>query len=133
MGRVQTAELCREYFNFYMSDRVAIQDIHSPGTMLGGNAKTRNVQWECIRDNWETVKAKTAGSSVVMDRYLRLSLNKFANRRVGEEIKTFFEGKDNRGYDRSLGLIQDAVQSNSAYKERDEGVIGEWLEAREYV
>ena len=133
MGRVQTPELGRDYFNFLFSDRVPIQDVHSGGVSLAANAKTRGTQWECIKANWKHVNDKISGNSVVLDRYLRISLNKFASKDIQKDIKSFFADKDTKGYDRSLGIVADTIAGNADYKERDEKLVLEWLEARKYV
>lgn len=132
MGYVQTPELARDYFDFLFSDRVPIQDVHSGGVSLAANAKTRLTQWECIKRNWEHVIGRIGGSSVVLDRYLRVSLNKFASLEVGADIERFFERKDTKGYDRSLGIVADTIAGNARYKERDEKLMEEWLEANKY-
>lgn len=77
--------------------------------------------------------AKLSGNSVVLDRFLRVSLNKFASFDVERDIAEFFKDKDNRGYDRSLGVISDTVRGNAAYKQRDEQLVAEWLEAHGYL
>lgn len=133
MGRVQSPELAEEFINFLYSDHVAIQDVHSGGASLAANPKTRLAHWEYIKTNWTTLREKLGGNMVVVDRLLRVSLNKFASREIGQDIAKFFEGKDNRGYDRGLGIVADTVSGNASYKERDEVSILEWLGKRDYL
>lgn len=133
MGCVQTPELARDYFTFLMSDQVAVQDVHSGAASLSANGKSRMTQWDCIKENWNTVYRKLAGNPVVLDRYLRLSLTKFANGDAGKDIADFFQGKDNRGYDRSLGVISDTITGNANYRIRDEALILQWLDAHGYA
>lgn len=132
LGRVKSPELAKDLFAFILSDKVAIQDTHSTATAMAANSKARYILWECIKSDWEHVRSLLGGNMVVLDRFLRVSLNKFASREVGKEIATFFESKDNKGYDRSLGVIQDTIAGNAGYKERDEKVLAEWLAARGY-
>jgi hypothetical protein len=49
------------------------------------------------------------------------------------EISRFFEGKDNRGYDRSLKVISDTILGRAAYRARDRAVLLEWLTAHGYA
>ena len=70
---------------------------------------------------------------VVLDRFLRLSLNKFNDVRSAEEIAAFFKEKDNRGYDRTLAVVDDTIRGKAKYKERDAKVILEWLKAHGYA
>ena len=133
MGRVQSHDLAKEFFNFLYSDHVAIQDVHSGSASLAANPKTRLAHWEYMKNNWPTLREQLGGNMVVLDRLVRVSLSKFASREVGKDIANFFEGKDNRGYDRSLAVVADTVSGNASYKERDEASILEWLETKGYV
>lgn len=133
LGRVQSDALAEDAFAFLLGPQVPAQDIHSGAMALAANASARDVQWRLIKENWSRLHAKIAGNPVVMDRYLRVSLNKFASREVGQDIAKFFQGKDNRGWDRSLGVVADTIEGNAKYRERDEGLVLEWLEARGYV
>ena len=74
-----------------------------------------------------------AGNMIVLERFLRQALSKFASYDVEKDIRVFFEGKDNRGYDRGLGVILDTVIGNAKYRERDAAVVREWLGANGYM
>ena len=69
---------------------------------------------------------------VVLERYLRMGLIKFASLEVADEIKGFFAGKDCRGFDRGLGVVDDTVRGQALYRMRDEAVVREWLGANGY-
>lgn len=70
---------------------------------------------------------------VVLDRFLRITLTTFTSEGIAQEISNFFKEKDNTGYDRSLGVIADSIKSNAAYRERDSGILQEWLSAHGYL
>jgi len=134
LGRVQTTELATEYFNFLLhSGSVAIQDVHSGAIALAANSKTRDTLWQLIKKDWSTVKEKLFGNPVVLDRFVRVSLNKFASTEVADDIRDFFKDKDNKGYDRSLGIVQDTVRGHADYVKRDQALIEEWLSAHGYA
>lgn len=69
----------------------------------------------------------------MLDRFVRVSLNKFASVEVADDIRDFFKDKDNKGYDRSLGIVQDTVRGHADYVKRDQALIEEWLSAHEYA
>ena len=133
LGRVQTPELARQYLAFLFSDAVAVQDVHSGGAALSANAKTRAVQWGWIKENWELVRNRLGGNMIILDRYLRLSLNKFADEAVGKDIEVFFQNKNNSGYDRTLGVVGDTIKGNARYRERDGALVKEWSAANGYL
>ncbi|KAB8342752.1 hypothetical protein FH972_022350 [Carpinus fangiana] len=132
LGRVQSPELAEDFFKFFMSEHVAVQDVHSGSSSLAANSKTRHQLWELIKADWPHVRERLGGNMVVLDRFLRVSLNKFSDATVQQDIEAFFEGKDNKGYDRCLGVVGDTIGGNATYKARDEAAVLEWLSARGY-
>jgi aminopeptidase N len=134
LGRIQTPELAQEFLSFIFSDKVAMQDKHSGIVALASNAKVRPEVWTFIRKNWDShVHPTLSGNMVVLERFLRLGLNKFADEKVADEIAAFFKDKDNRGYNKGLDVIDDTIRSHAKYRGRDEKVVREWLSANGYM
>lgn len=134
LGRVQDPKLATEFLKFIFSDKVAMQDKHTGTIALSANSKVRQQVWEFIRDHWESdVHPTLSGNLVVLERFLRFALNKFADNKVADEIKAFFANKDNRGYDKGLDVIDDTIRSNAKYAARDEKVVREWLKVHGYA
>ena len=73
--------------------------------------------------------------SVVLARFLRLSLQRFADEDVGKDIDRFFEKQNpvELGCERDLGVVRDTILSRAGYKKRDEKVLEEWLSAQGYL
>lgn len=134
LGRVQSADLANEYLDFLFSPAVAVQDMHSGAGSLAANSKTRETLWAYIKHKWDNkVFPDLSGNKVVLERFLRISLSKFASFEVKGDIDTFFAEKDNKGYDRGLGVIGDTITGAAKYKERDAGLVKEWLGANGYL
>jgi hypothetical protein len=134
LGHVQTPDLAKRVLSFIFSDKVAMQDKHSGTVVLAGNSKVRIEVWNFIRDNWDsTIYPTLAGNLVVLERFLRMGLNKFADEKIADEIAAFFKEKDNRGYDQGLKVIDDTIRSHAKYQSRDEEVVREWLKANNYI
>ena len=133
MGRVHDPSLVKDFMDFQFSDKVAIQDKHSGSLALAANSKARNTFWAYIKNNWGKVHATLSKNPVVLDRYIKQSLSKFASHEVEQDIANFFKDKDNKGYDRGLVQVADSVKANANYKERDEALLLEWLEAHGYA
>ena len=132
MGRVQSPELISAYIDFLFTE-VATQDKHTGAIVLAANYKALGVLWSYIKNNFESVRKALGGNMVVLDRFLRVSLKKFTDSKTEREIEKFFEGKDNRGYDRSLGIISDSIKGRASYRKRDAAVILEWLSVNGYA
>jgi aminopeptidase N len=132
MGRIQNTDLLPDYLKFIFTD-VATQDVHTGAMALAANPKTRALWWKYIQDNFESIYASLSNNLIILDRFVKVSLQKFNDREAEKEIKAFFEGRDNRGYDRTLGVVSDTILGRAAYKERDASAILEWLKTHGYA
>lgn len=133
LGKVQTTALAEDFLNFQYSDKVAIQDMHTGSISLATNSKVRSALWQYIKQHWETVHKKLSANSVVIDRYLKTTLSKFASHEIERDIAAFFKDKDTKGYDRGLVQVSDSVRANASYRERDEAIAEEWLKAHGFA
>lgn len=135
MGRIESPELLKDYLGFLFGT-VAIQDQHTGAAALAINPKTRNGFWKYIKENFDGekgLKAKLGANMVVLDRFLKLSLQKFSDFETEKEIAAFFDGRDNRGYDRTLGIVSDTIMGRASYRARDAGILLEWLKSHKYA
>ncbi|KAI9815664.1 MAG: hypothetical protein M1827_002060 [Pycnora praestabilis] len=134
LGGIQTPDLAHDFLDFVFSDRVAIQDVHFGTASLAANSKCRGILWQYIKDNWQRLRDYlSAGNSIVFDRFLKLSLTIFSNHEVERDIAAFFEGKDNKGYERTLTIISDTVRAHADYRDRDAATLLEWLKTYGYA
>ncbi|KAI0389382.1 peptidase family M1 [Xylariaceae sp. FL0594] len=107
-------------------------DMHSLGTSLAANSVARDLQWEYVQANWDQITTKMA-NPVVLDRFVKISLNKFIDDKFVTEIEKFFEGKDTSSFDRTLEQVKDAIRGRAAYYRRGSGLLKEWLQANGYI
>lgn len=133
MGKVQSADLARDFLAFHLTNAVKVQDAHTGGISLAVNAKVRHVVWEYIKENWDGLFKKLGVSSVTIDRFVKNTLNKFSDRATAADIAAFFKDKDTSAFDKGLAQVQDAIGANAAYRERDEALISEWLSVHGYL
>lgn len=127
LGRVRKPELIEEYLKFMLSDNVKTQDKHTPAISLSANTDARRALWEFVKANWETIYKQLSGNMVVLDRFLKNSLNKFASQEVLDDIQAFFKNKDNAGYERGLDIVSDTVRGNISWVQRDTDAVAGWL------
>ncbi|KAL1636821.1 hypothetical protein SLS56_000914 [Neofusicoccum ribis] len=134
LGRVQTPQLAKAYLDFLFSPAVPVQDMHSGAAALAANSKTRHTLWSYIKEHWDSkVYPELSGNMVVLDRFIKLSLAKFASYEVAEDVKGFFANKDCKGFDRALAQSDDIMTGGAKYRERDSAVVKEWLSAHGYL
>jgi len=133
LGQVQSADLAKAYLSFAFSGGVGLQDIHSVASSLGANNKVNEVLWTFIKDEWSDIKAKLSGNTIMLERFLRMGLQKFASFEVQKDITAFFEDKDTKGFDRGLAVVSDTITGNARYRERDVATVKAWLTAHKYA
>ncbi|RMX83120.1 hypothetical protein D0869_05547 [Hortaea werneckii] len=133
MGQVQSQELAKEYLQFGFSGKVATQDLHTVGSSLSMNSKVRENVWHFIKSEWPMIRERLGANMVVLERFLRMCLDKFADAEVEKDVQAFFSDKDNTGYDRGLAVATDTIKSNARYRERDAELVKEWLSAHGYL
>lgn len=131
LGRARKPELIQRVLELIISDKIKTQDKHTPAIALSKNSRARYALWEFIKKNWSTIYAQQSGNMVVLDRFLKNTLNKFSSKEVMNDIEAFFKDKDNHGYDQGLLVIRDSIKSNANWVERDAKIVEEWL--REHV
>jgi aminopeptidase N len=133
LGQVQSPDLAKEYLKFGFSDKVAIQDVHTVGVSLSANGKVRHEVWAFIKENWPMIRDRLGGNMVVLERFLRMCLQKFVDFETEKDIEAFFKDKDQQGFDRGLAVVSDTIKGNAKYKERDLESVKEWLSAHGYL
>ncbi|KAK8212744.1 peptidase family M1-domain-containing protein [Phyllosticta capitalensis] len=134
LGRVPTAELANAVLDFVFSPAVPVQDKHSAAAVLAANHKTRHALWAYIKQHWEDkVFAQLGGNSMLVERFLKVSLAKFSSREVAADVKAFFADKDCKGFDRVLAQSNDIMMGGAKYRERDGEVVKEWLDKHGYL
>lgn len=133
MGQVQSADLAQDYLNFGFSGKVATQDMHTVGVSLAQNTKVRDNVWQFTKSEWPMIREKLGANMVVLERFVRMCLDKFSSAEMERDVQAFFKDKDNTGYDRGLAVATDTIKSNARYRERDAEVVKEWLTAHGYL
>ncbi|RDW93211.1 M1 family metallopeptidase [Aspergillus mulundensis] len=133
LGRTKDAALVNDYLDFVFSDKVAIQDVHNGAVSLAANTKVRHLLWEYLKKNWDAIEARLSANNVVFERFVRMGFSKFADRKTGADIASFFQDKDTNAYDRALVIVADSIRTNANYKERDEKQVLKWLQEHGYA
>ncbi|EED15112.1 aminopeptidase, putative [Talaromyces stipitatus ATCC 10500] len=133
LGRAKNPELIQEYLNFIFSDKVSIQDVHTGAASLANNPIGRYALWEYMKSNWTAVSTRLSANNIVYDRFVRLGLSKFSEVAIADDIAKFFEDKDTGAFERTLVILSDSIRTNARYKERDEKLLLEWMQAHGYA
>jgi aminopeptidase N len=133
LGRTKDPKLAQDLLEFVTSENVPTQDSHQGPSAISANNSTRGEVWKFTRDQWKRLNDRLAVSNICMDRWMKMGLNSYSDAAIEKEISEFFKDKDTRAYDRSLVVISDTIKGNANYKQRDEKLVLEWLQAHGYA
>lgn len=137
MSTVQDESLAVDFLEFLLSPAVSAQDVHHGAGSLGvGNKAISEVLWKFIRDHWEErIYPTYKDNMVLLDRFVRVTLNRFVSAEKANEIRTFFKGRDNNnaGYDRAVAVSLDRIEGAAKYVDREMEPVRAWLKEKKYV
>lgn len=133
LGRTADPKLAQDLLEFVTSEDVPIQDSHHGPSAVSANNRTRGEVWKFTKTQWKRLNDRLAVSTVCMDRWMKMGLNNYSDHDIEKEISQFFQDKDTRTYDRSLVVISDTIKGNANYRQRDEKLVLEWLQAHGYA
>ncbi|CAG9856112.1 unnamed protein product [Phyllotreta striolata] len=122
LGATEQAELIADLLQFSLSDHVKIQDGVLVLIAASQTAAGRELTWEFIKDNWETIAKKfTAGS--LLQNLIKEVAGKFASERKLGELEEFFGKTSNCWIDKAVQQVLENVGISSAWLRRDAEII----------
>lgn len=119
LGHTQDEDLLKEHIIPFLfnisppspaSESVPSVDMHTLGGALAVNGLARPLLWEFMRKNWSQVEAKMS-NPIVLDRFVKVSLQQFTTEATIAEIDEFFATKDTSAYNRTLETVKDKVRA----------------------
>lgn len=136
LGHIRDADLISQKLLPFLfdisSESVASADMHTLASAMAANSVARPMLWQYLQANWQQATTKMA-NPVVLDRFIRVTLQKFTDAKYIGEMDNFFKEKDTSAFDRTLEQVKDAVRGRAAYRERDAAVLKEWLGVNGYT
>jgi aminopeptidase N len=133
LGRSKDPKLAQDLLEFVTSEEVPIQDSHLGPTAVSANNCTRDEVWRFTKTQWKRLNDRLGINNICMDRWVKMGLSSYSDHCIEKEISDFYKDKDTRAYDRSLIVISDTIKGNANYRQRDERLVLEWLQAHGYA
>ena len=99
---------------------------------VGGNNDTRPILWDFTKRNWDRIYERFGQNKIVFEKWFKFGFTQFSEPGISQEMEQFFSEKDIRGIDRALSVALDLIDANAQYRQRDEKLVAEWLEAHGY-
>ncbi|EFX06492.1 aminopeptidase 2 [Grosmannia clavigera kw1407] len=121
---------------FLFSSAVPAADVHIMAAGLAAHDTTRPLLWHYIQQQWDdggAVANRLAGNPILLDRFVGVSLARFADLADLAQIDAFFATRSTAGFDRTLAIAKEAIRARAAYRSRDETPLRDWLLAHGYA
>ncbi|KAI8714929.1 Aminopeptidase [Fusarium sp. LHS14.1] len=118
-----------DYLKFLLTTKVQVSDLHISANAISAQPSARKAFWGWLRENWEKILLKFDGAWPSLDKFLRQGLGELCGNSSEEEVRSFFSDKDCEaiGFGRGMDVVRERIRVNARFREREEGVLGEWL------
>lgn len=133
LGRVTDPALIQRSLDLPLSDDVKGQDVYLPISGLRNDQKGIEMLWEWVKKNWEPLNVKCPASLGMLGSVVSISTGGFTHEDQLKAVKTFFDGKSTKGFDRSLQQVSDGITAKARWLQRDGKDVEEWLNKQGYL
>ena len=133
LGHTKDPKLAQKLLEMTLTDDVKPQDLSHAVGSVGANNATRHVLWQFIQENWDRVFERYGQNKVSLEKWFKFGFNQFSEPDMSQQMQHYFSSKDIRGIERVISVACDLTDANSKYRQRDEKLVLEWLEAHGYA
>ncbi|EME79978.1 uncharacterized protein MYCFIDRAFT_77779 [Pseudocercospora fijiensis CIRAD86] len=133
LAQITSSSEAMQCLHSTFSSPMTPQDLETLAVEMAENPAVAGVVWTFMKNEWELVCERLEGSMAIFEPFVRRCLQTLSSREEGREIEGFFEGKDTLGYRRGVDVALDFVRANARFRERERGVVGEWLRGNGFV
>ena len=133
LGRAQQPELIQRTLAYSLSKHVKDQDVYLPLAGLRAHRPGMEAFWEWVKENWEVLVKKMPPSFTLLGSVVAMASSGFTKKEQLDDVKSFFDGKSTKGFERNLAQSYDAVQAKIGWLERDSKDVEQWLKENKYL
>lgn len=133
LGRTKDPNLTHKYLDMALSDDVKPQNMPSVVAAVGSNNDTRHVLWEYTQKEWDKIFARFGQNKITLEKWFKAGFTQFSDPKMSKQMEEFFSKQDIRGIERVVFVACDLTDANAQYRQRDEKLVSEWLEAHGYA
>ncbi|KAH3669122.1 hypothetical protein WICMUC_005086 [Wickerhamomyces mucosus] len=133
LSSVSNPTLILRALELILSEDIPIMDVQFIANGLSKNSKAKIAFWEYLAANYDAIYTRLNVNRVVFDRFIKFTLGRYSDSTLYTTIEQFFKDKDIYGFERSLYQVLDQIKTNSAWVERDDNDVEEWLQEHNYI
>lgn len=133
LGNISSTELAKKIIATLIDiDVVPVMDAHFLAGNLSKNTAVRDLLWDFMKDNYNTIYKLMSTNMVVLDRFIRFTLGNYQLEAMAEDVENFFKDKDVNGFERSLSQVLDYIRINAAWLKKDQDRVKQWLTEHDF-
>jgi len=129
LGGSDKPELIKKALEFAWSEEVRNQDTVFAIASCTGTAIGRELTWEFVQEKWSAVQERYEGGFII-NRFVSTCTQNFASEEYAKKVEAFFSAHPTPSAERTIKQSVENIRLNSAWLQRDEEGIKEWLQKR---
>ena len=133
LGRAKSSKLIQKTLDLALSGEVKMQDVYMPIGGLGTTPEGIEKRWDWMCSNWEELVEKLPPSMTMLSSVVSICAAGFTSDEQLAKVDKFFEGKEKKGFDRSLQQSMDSIRAKANWLRRDEEDVLGWLKSNGYL
>jgi puromycin-sensitive aminopeptidase len=108
------------------SDQTRAQDRFKAISFIWANPVGRDLAWEYVKKNWESI-TKTFAGGHLYSRFIKPAVY-FVDSKKAEEIEDFFKKNPSTGLERTIAQVAEQIRANDLWLKRDKTQISDFLQ-----
>eukprot|EP01087_Luapelamoeba_hula_P011055 TRINITY_DN2978_c0_g1_i2.p1 TRINITY_DN2978_c0_g1~~TRINITY_DN2978_c0_g1_i2.p1 ORF type:complete len:911 (-),score=164.43 TRINITY_DN2978_c0_g1_i2:27-2624(-) len=130
LGSARDPALLQKALDFGMSDEVRSQDAVFVLVRVAANPKGRQLAWDNLKKNVDTLYKKYTGGFLV-GRLAKGCTQYFLSEEKAKEVEAFFAEHPAPAIDRAVKQSVEEIRANTAWLARDGPAVADWLKTRQ--
>lgn len=107
------------------SDQMRAQDRLKAISFVFANPVGRDLAWECVKKNWESITKTFAGGHLYA-RFIKPA-SYLVDSKKALEIEEFFKNNPSQGLERTVAQVTEQIRANALWLSRDKSKISNFL------
>ena len=118
-------KLLKKSLDMAFSDQMRAQDRFKAISFIWANPVGRDLAWEYVQSNWESI-TKTFAGGHLYPRFIQ-SAAYFTDNKKADEIEKFFKKNPSVGLERTIAQVTEQIRANDLWLKRDKSKLSNFL------
>lgn len=117
--------LLKQSLDMGFSEQMRAQDRFKAVSFVWANSLGRNLAWEYVKKNWQSITKMFAGGHLYT-RFIQPAVY-FVDDKKADEIEEFFKKNPSAGLERTIAQVAEQIRANHLWLKRDKSKIADFL------